>query len=830
MRKRWFLILLLPAALLLMGQVSSQYKASQVIFGDTDTLQEKEDAGSFASSISNADCSGVSPCVVGQLCQETADDSLWRCTTAPSTWTQVASAAGGTVTNPLDGDLSIGTSSFISPNVKVGDTGPSYGSEDAILFDLPVEIGPPFVCTGDGTTACTAPTGAADCSGVGGPCIRDLTPLFGDLVMEVTAGAGANNNSWYATDIVTGMRYNETLGGSDHYAFQTWEWNFFEPTNLYKYIERIWGAQPNDGIGCPGTGGACRFETFVGIPDHPDGPQAFFEYNAFFDDKLERTWNTQISNQGLKSGLVGNATLGRLEGWATGPYPVVGQPPPNGGYFAAIPTGEATGLRTGVSAVASHIASNHRGTCDGAEIGTVCEEDADCAGDCVKTGGICLETSGGADTDELCATVQDPPVTGGCTLGTLPLCESVQRWAVMRPGELVGMYGSARLEESSLGSSAIPNFRRVGWCSDDEGKLCTNDTICTAGTCTFSEVGKVAENLIGSRSEILVDVTDFDPAGDSNLSPSTIGNTWGTTDGRQISNIVGHQIRFDLDGLDNTSSENLKVQLVRAMDFEAPQMPTTYQMGNVSGLAFQDWGNICTGATNSTGCQLIDFSAQTNSLSANTAGHGSLFTFRGNLAWDDLHFKLGGNTPTQTGDHIFWDDTNEVLRVKIDAAGEGVGRFGPASETDGSQFLTGSLETGDPCGTRPEGFTFYNDTSDHYCFCDGAGTPLQTSSPLTGCFVYEGSSGSTVVDPGSINSATCATAITETETGVATTDVVSWTFDADPTAVTGYAPVTSGAVYIVAYPTTDTINFKVCNPTTSSIDPGSVTLNWMIDR
>lgn len=89
---------------------------------------------------------------------------------------------------------------------------------------------------------------------------------------------------------------------------------------------------------------------------------------------------------------------------------------------------------------------------------------------------------------------------------------------------------------------------------------------------------------------------------------------------------------------------------------------------------------------------------------------------------------------------------------------------------------------------------------------------------------------SVVVDPGSIGTQTCATAITDTATGALGTDVVSWSFAADPSAVTGYAPLTAGGIYLVVWPSSGQINVKVCNPTASSIDPGSVTLNWQVTR
>ena len=51
-----------------------------------------------------------------------------------------------------------------------------------------------------------------------------------------------------------------------------------------------------------------------------------------------------------------------------------------------------------------------------------------------------------------------------------------------------------------------------------------------------------------------------------------------------------------------------------------------------------------------------------------------------------------------------------------------------------STFIEGANLTSDPCGTYPEGGLFYNDTSDYYCFCNGAGDDVQMHSPATACF------------------------------------------------------------------------------------------------
>jgi len=91
-------------------------------------------------------------------------------------------------------------------------------------------------------------------------------------------------------------------------------------------------------------------------------------------------------------------------------------------------------------------------------------------------------------------------------------------------------------------------------------------------------------------------------------------------------------------------------------------------------------------------------------------------------------------------------------------------------------------------------------------------------------------SGTAALGTSAITSGACATVVTVATTNVATTDVISFTPNADITAVTGYAPVTTGGLAIYPYPTSGNVNFKVCNPTSSSITPGAVTLNFRVTR
>jgi len=92
-------------------------------------------------------------------------------------------------------------------------------------------------------------------------------------------------------------------------------------------------------------------------------------------------------------------------------------------------------------------------------------------------------------------------------------------------------------------------------------------------------------------------------------------------------------------------------------------------------------------------------------------------------------------------------------------------------------------------------------------------------------------SGTAAMGTSAITSGSCATVVTVSATGVLTTDILTTSFNGDPTAITGYGASATGAVLtIYPYPTANNVNFKVCNSTASSITPSPLTLNWKVVR
>jgi hypothetical protein len=91
-------------------------------------------------------------------------------------------------------------------------------------------------------------------------------------------------------------------------------------------------------------------------------------------------------------------------------------------------------------------------------------------------------------------------------------------------------------------------------------------------------------------------------------------------------------------------------------------------------------------------------------------------------------------------------------------------------------------------------------------------------------------SGTQALGTSAITSNTCASTISVSATGVASTDNIQADFNTNPTGLTGYAGSILGILTIYKWPTTNTINLAVCNWTAASITPSAATLNLRVSR
>jgi len=84
-------------------------------------------------------------------------------------------------------------------------------------------------------------------------------------------------------------------------------------------------------------------------------------------------------------------------------------------------------------------------------------------------------------------------------------------------------------------------------------------------------------------------------------------------------------------------------------------------------------------------------------------------------------------------------------------------------------------------------------------------------------------SGTASMPTGSITAGGCST-VAVSASGVTPSDKIIWSPAVQRSAVSGYGP--SGGLHIDEWPTSNHVNFEVCNNTSTPITPGPLTINW----
>jgi len=128
-------------------------------------------------------------------------------------------------------------------------------------------------------------------------------------------------------------------------------------------------------------------------------------------------------------------------------------------------------------------------------------------------------------------------------------------------------------------------------------------------------------------------------------------------------------------------------------------------------------------------------------------------------------------------------------------------------------------EIGRPIGTA--NFDVCRGTSSHTLMCSYDGATAKALSQTI-------ASGTSSMATGVVGAGGCAAPVTTAASGVATTDAISWSFNAAPG--TGYGSVTGSGLNIQSYVTSGNVNFVVCNPTAGSITPAAAIVNWRVTR
>lgn len=228
-----------------------------------------------------------------------------------------------------------------------------------------------------------------------------------------------------------------------------------------------------------------------------------------------------------------------------------------------------------------------------------------------------------------------------------------------------------------------------------------------------------------------------------------------------------------------------------------------------------------TGALTPGDCVSID--ANGNFIDAGTTcggggGGGSPGGANGTIQYNNAG-SFGGFTTS--GDATINTGTGALTLATVNS---NVGSFGSATNcatftTNGKGLITAASQT--TCTPAIASITGFG---------TGVATALGTATSTTGGVPVIIAKGTITLGTSAISANTCASIVTVSATGVATTDVVNPGLNARISTVTGYTPASTGALRIDVYPTANNVNAEVCNPTSSSITPGAVTLNFQVLR
>ena len=183
-----------------------------------------------------------------------------------------------------------------------------------------------------------------------------------------------------------------------------------------------------------------------------------------------------------------------------------------------------------------------------------------------------------------------------------------------------------------------------------------------------------------------------------------------------------------------------------------------------------------------------------------------------------IRFQSGAGTVTMPDHTASGCGANFVITLLDDGAGTlTINRSG----ADTFSIVDGLANT--------DGATSFTLANGQYVTCNNGATTVWECRK-TGGYTQTICSGSFALATTAIASGAKSSLITQTCTGLLTSDNIQIDFASDPSAVTGYAPSASGTLTIIKFPTANTINVYQYNDTSASITPGAINVNYRAVR
>ncbi len=342
----------------------------------------------------------------------------------------------------------------------------------------------------------------------------------------------------------------------------------------------------------------------------------------------------------------------------------------------------------------------------GGEAGEPCEEDANCSGgtcsgtmpdasvcisdfhcrpddltgyeassgNCTKgdgvddTGtndGICSTDAGGALTEVFC---DDPGTQDNCAASTT--CVDIQTYYTLSVSTAFARYTEMNFGDADLADSLY----YPGYCSDDEGMLCFDDSQCAgAATCIRTAGSRYAANMIMHENKLFVGNTGV--AGDvdsSRLPPAAAGTN--------INNVVMERYRYDFAG-----ANDQHVNAMTMLQFRAPN-------------AVGSWDS--NGNTIGSNNYILEFQNQRASagyepilILINNQGANTLPVVKQNRFGYDEHWELGDGRIWNADEGQSSPGAVDQFRVKWNSGPTAFGQGNAIAESSiaGAAGISGSL-------------------------------------------------------------------------------------------------------------------------------------------
>lgn len=327
--------------------------------------------------------------------------------------------------------------------------------------------------------------------------------------------------------------------------------------------------------------------------------------------------------------------------------------------------------------------------------------------------------------------------------GTPPSAGDALTFSGGGTGKVVSLVGSTLVWRHNLGvTSDAETVSSGGWSANIDS--ITSDCV-TASWRAYLSVYQVLNNTVeytwdttsGGDQRDNFKVSNGGIAIGANTSPNGVAGPRLLVEGTQPSSAQA-QIKFEAEAsgsyaspraldvfLDSSAASSTVSGSARAIYIDTAVAASGSNFaGGIQGIHIANFHDGGDGTTQGTSSDAIYIAAQTPNSGSQNSQHGNINMAGGN--WNTGHLRFGAGQ----GNHLWFNATDDVFHISTVADNT----FRPLSEDDGAQLMTARPRTADPCGSKPEAYTFYNDTSDYFCFCNGSGADVQMHSPATACF------------------------------------------------------------------------------------------------